>query len=108
MKTVWSPLKAKHAKASRRSEGTPTTLTIVVWKSDRWKAWSGTRSESNSPRRGSSMTAKTRHATAAVSNAPRQPVRPVSQGPRIPAIKSPAGTAVCFTENTSGACRGGE
>ena len=40
--------------------------------------------------------------------APRQPHAAAIAGPRNPASSSPAGTAVCLIENTSGARRGGD
>ncbi len=40
--------------------------------------------------------------------APRHPTAIAIAGPRKPQIKTPAGTAVCLIENTSGARRAGE
>ena len=102
------PLKAKQAKDRARSSRAVRTDAIVARKSDSRKRRDGTRSSSKRARNGCNIAAPVTQATAVASIAPRHPRAPAIAGPRKPQISTPAGTAVCLIENTSGARRGGD
>ena len=80
----------------------------MLRKSDRRNRRDGTRSSSNRARSGCSIAAPATQAAPVASIAPRHPQAAAIAGPRNPASSSPAGTAVCLIENTSGARRGGD
>ncbi len=108
MITVCAPLKARQASESARKRGVASTASNVDLKSENLNVRVGTRSSSNILRSGCRTTAKTKQAAAVISIVVRQPVHSVNCGARMPAISSPAGTAVCLIENTSGRYCGGE
>src|SRR6202140_632502 len=108
MNTDWMPLKAKQANEKARKSRASRTDAMGGGKSDSRKRREGTRSSSNRARKGCSITAPATQAAAVASIAPRHPSVTAIAGPKKPQISTPAGTAVCLIENTSGPRRGGE
>jgi len=102
VKTACTPLNARQAKDKARKPGVASTTVKVDLKSENRKLRVGTRSVSNILRRGCSSRTRTAHAAALSSIVVRQPAHSVNGGPSTPARSSPAGTAVCLMENTSG------
>ncbi len=93
--------------ASERISGAFSTCRMVIGKSENFGRAVGSRSASNSSRRGCNATAIKMQTHASPRRAGLQPNEAAIGASTIPEMASPAGTPVCLIEKTSGAHLGG-